>query len=174
MSKSLIYVALSNELKHREMVEIPMQLDIIQPKEDAISIPEVIHPPTSEIVWDDPAKEMRGELAENQLISLEEPTPIQFDSRECNREVEGRASSWVQQKHHQIKQEYGTLFDGFEKEAEVLLEKLDQRRGLTKEPIHDNQLVPKEVRNFIFEVKYKDGEPRSELRKGRRPSISDQ
>lgn len=55
MLKSPIYKALSNELKHRELVEIPMQLDIIHPTADTISILEVIHPLTSETV-DDPAK----------------------------------------------------------------------------------------------------------------------
>lgn len=73
-----------------------------------------------------------------------------------------------------LSKEFGTLFDGFEKEAKVLLRKLDQRSVLTKEPIHNNQLVPKDVRNLIVEVIYKDSEPRGELRKGRRPPISDQ
>lgn len=65
------------------------------------------------------------------------------------------------------------MFDGLEKDAEILFEKLDQRREIPKTSINTNQLFPKEVQNLICDIKYKDGEPRSEWRKGR-PPIGDQ
>lgn len=70
--------------------------------------------------------------------------------------------------------EFGAIFDGLEKEAETLFEKLDQRRDEPKSNNCNNQLIPKEVRNLIFEVNSKDGEPRSEQRKGRRRAIGNQ
>lgn len=73
-----------------------------------------------------------------------------------------------------MSKEFGAIFDDFEKEKEALLVKLEQRIKPTMESINNNQLVPKEVRNLISELKYKGGEPRSQLRKGRRPYIGDQ
>lgn len=86
--------------------------------------------------------------------------------------MEAGASTWVQDNIIKLSKQC-RLFDGLEKDAEVLFQKLDQRRGI---PMVSNrtQLVPNEVRNLIFDVMYKGGEPRSELRKGRRPSIGDQ
>lgn len=138
-----------------------------------VDLPPTTSPPTPNA----PTKEVEetGEASDNQLIPLEDPTPIQFDASECNRESEAKTSSRVHQNIVKLSKEFGALFDDLEKEAEILLIKLDKRKGQPNEiAINNQQLVTKEVRNLICEVKYKDSEPTSESRKGRRPPISDQ
>ncbi|KAG5594793.1 hypothetical protein H5410_036025 [Solanum commersonii] len=65
-----------------------------------------------------------------QLILIEEPTPIQYDPSECNNEVESDATSWVQQNRIKLSKEFGAIFNGLEKDAELLFERLDQRREM--------------------------------------------
>lgn len=67
-----------------------------------------------------------------QLILIEEPTPIQYDPSECNNEVESDATSWVQQNTIKLSKEFGAIFNGLEKDAELLFERLDQRREMSE------------------------------------------
>lgn len=81
---------------------------------------------------------------QSQPIPTEEPTPIQFNSSECDNEVK-----WKRVQHQgckniiKLSEEFGTIFDGLENDAEVLFEKLDQRRRVSKTSSCNNQLVPK-------------------------------
>ncbi|WMV29376.1 hypothetical protein MTR67_022761 [Solanum verrucosum] len=89
-------------------------------------------------------KENTVDPSQSQLIPLEEPTPIQYDSSECIKEVEAGAT-WAQDNIIKLSKQFGTLFDGLEKDAEVLFQKLDQRRGIPMVCNNDTQLVPKEL-----------------------------
>lgn len=110
------------------------------------------------------------EILRTQLLNCDEPAPIQSDPSECSREVEARSTEWVQSNIIKLNKEFGVLLNGCHKEAEALFMKLDQRRGLEKtlaitvEPNNNNQQVLKEVRNLLCEIRYKDGDPRSESR----------
>lgn len=59
------------------------------------------------------------------------------------------------------------MFDRLDKEAENLFIKLDQRRTSLVNN-RNKQLVPKEIKNLIFDVNNKDEGARSELWKGRK------
>lgn len=77
-----------------------------------------------------------------------------------------------------LSKEFGVAFEGCTEEAFNLLLKIDQRRLkelTTTEPISvigDKQMVPKEVRNLIFDVNYKDKDSRSEPRSRGRNAAS--
>ncbi|KAG5630157.1 hypothetical protein H5410_001874 [Solanum commersonii] len=112
-----------------------------------------------------------GKTLQNQIVTLEEPTPIQSDSSECINKVGSNAMICVQENIIKLSKQFGAMFDGLEKDAKELFKSLTKEWGVPLLGYNDNQLVPKKVRNLIFNVKYKDEEPRSELRKGRRLSI---
>ncbi|KAG5580193.1 hypothetical protein H5410_050820 [Solanum commersonii] len=90
-----------------------------------------------------------------------------------SKKVEGKATEWVQNNMLRLSKEFRVAFEGCTEEAFNLLLKIDQRRlkELTKrEPISvicDNQVVPKEVMNLIFDVNYKDKDSKSARSTGR-------
>ncbi|WMV36519.1 hypothetical protein MTR67_035672 [Solanum verrucosum] len=122
--------------------------------------------------------ELYGQNSSKQITILGDPTPIQCDASECSKEVEGKATEWVQKNLLRLSKEFGVAFEGCTEEAFNLLLKIDQRRlkELTKiDPISgtcENQMVPKEVRNLIFDVNYKDKESRSATRSRGRNATS--
>ncbi|KAG5630553.1 hypothetical protein H5410_002270 [Solanum commersonii] len=65
---------------------------------------------------------------------------------------------------------FGMSFDGCSGEALTLLLKIDQRKekegSLASSAIEheDKLIIPKELKNLIFDVKFKDGDPKSEFR----------
>ncbi|MCD7470434.1 hypothetical protein HAX54_010312, partial [Datura stramonium] len=48
-----------------------------------------------------------GENLDTQLLKYDEPIPIQFDLRECNREIEARSTEWVQSNIIKLSKEFG-------------------------------------------------------------------
>ncbi|KAH0642689.1 hypothetical protein KY289_033663 [Solanum tuberosum] len=119
-------------------------------------------------------KTKKGEVKGNsqQLIPLSNPTPLNCDASECIKEAEGKTNQWVQDNILRLSQMFGMSFDSCYGEALTLLLKIDQRRekegslASSAREHNDNQIIPKELKNLIFNVKFKDGEPRSESRSG--------
>ncbi|KAG5594599.1 hypothetical protein H5410_035831 [Solanum commersonii] len=116
-------------------------------------------------------KTKEGEVKGNsqQSIPLSDPTPLNCDASECSKEVEGKTNQWVQDNILRLSQMFGMSFDGCSGEALTLLLKIDQRRekegslASSATEHKDNHIIPKELKNLIFDVKFKDGEPRSEF-----------
>ncbi|KAG5598401.1 hypothetical protein H5410_029771 [Solanum commersonii] len=100
------------------------------------------------------------EILDTQLLNCDEPTPIQSDNI------------------IKLSKEFGVLLNGCHKEEEALFMKLDQKRELEKiiaitvKPNNNSQQVPEEVRNLICEIRYKDGDPKSESRSRERTTTT--
>lgn len=114
-----------------------------------------------------------GQINLKQITVWGDPTPIQCDASECSKEAENKAKIWVQENLLRLSKGFGAAFEGCSDEAFALLPKIDQRRAkdLTTE-CGDKQVVPKEIRNLIFDVNFKNKEPRSESRSRRRSTNS--
>ncbi|KAG5590840.1 hypothetical protein H5410_041354 [Solanum commersonii] len=112
----------------------------------------------------------RGRIVRNELQYWGDPTPIQCDASECSKEIEGKANECVQNNLLRLSKEFGVAFKGCSEEAFNLLLKIDQRRVNKTTTIEyipvisDKKVAPKEVRNLIFDVNYKDKDSRSETR----------
>ncbi|KAF3642557.1 hypothetical protein FXO37_22455 [Capsicum annuum] len=102
--------ALISELEQKEKPESCMQLDNLLPNSCTTSSQKEnsVLAPTRPVEVSNETTKMPG----NQLISLENSTPIQFDSSECSKDVEIRTSSWVKINIIRLSKEFGALFDG--------------------------------------------------------------
>ncbi|KAG5616441.1 hypothetical protein H5410_016265 [Solanum commersonii] len=122
--------------------------------------------------------ELYGKNSSKQITILGDPTSIQCDASQCSKEVEGKATEWVHKNLLRLSKEFGVAFKRCIEEAFNLLLKIDHKRlkELTKiDPISgtcENQMVPKEVRNPIFDVNYKYKDSRSATRSRGRNATS--
>lgn len=107
------------------------------------------------------------DFSESLLVMYSEPEPLQVVSNAQEEDIAANASEWVQANMIKLGQQFGIDFKGCSKEAYALLSKLNQRRdneigqGEGKKVSKAINTIPKEVRNLIFDVNFKDGEPRS-------------
>uniref|UniRef100_A0A0V0I714 Putative ovule protein n=1 Tax=Solanum chacoense TaxID=4108 RepID=A0A0V0I714_SOLCH len=108
----------------------------------------------------------QGEKSKGHMIIFEEPMPLQMEEPLSEKEIEDRATLWVQSNVLEFSRRFGAAFEGCDKIAFELLMKIDQKRGYldkkeeaTKKEYNQNS-VPKELRNLEFHMNFKDGEPR--------------
>jgi len=101
------------------------------------------------------------------LTNFEEPLPLQINDSFSEQEIEDKASLWVQSNVLKLSQLFGAAFEGCDKVAFDLFLRIDQKRGeLTQKAASiastsGKKLIPKEIKNLEFHVKFKEGEPRS-------------
>ncbi|KAH0712590.1 hypothetical protein KY289_008549 [Solanum tuberosum] len=109
----------------------------------------------------------RGDEGAGQLTNFEEPLPLQINDSFSEQEIEDKASLWVQSNVLKLSQLFGAAFEGCDKVAFDLFLRIDQKRGeLTQKAASiastsGKKLIPKEIKNLEFHVKFKEGEPRS-------------
>lgn len=110
------------------------------------------------------------ETFENQLVTYNEPEPLSIEETLSEEMIETRATIWVHLNVIKLKQAFGAAFRGCEKEDYALYMKLDQKRYLErharkgKSSNSNNNTIPKELKNLMFDVKFKDGKPRTRVR----------
>jgi len=106
------------------------------------------------------------ESFENQLVTYNEPEPLSIEENLTEEMIETRATIWVHLNVIKLGQAFGAAIKGCEKEAYALCMKLDQKRylerhaGKGKSSNSNNNTIPKELKNLMFDMKFKDGEPR--------------
>ncbi|KAK4713435.1 hypothetical protein R3W88_019342 [Solanum pinnatisectum] len=95
------------------------------------------------------------ESFENQLVTYNEPEPLSIEENLTEEMIETIYNL-----------AFGAAIKGCEKEAYALCMKLDQKRYLERHPgkgkssNSNNNTIPKELKNLMFDMKFKDGEPR--------------
>ncbi|PHT59904.1 hypothetical protein CQW23_02267 [Capsicum baccatum] len=111
------------------------------------------------------------ETFENQMVTYIEPEPLTLEENLTVEMIETRATIWVHLNVIKLGQAFGAAFRGCEKEAYALYMKLDQKRYLKRHAVKgkssnsNNNTIPKKLRNLIFDMEFKDGEPRTNGRK---------
>lgn len=93
--------------------------------------------------------------------------PLQVDESISEEEPKEKATLWMHSNVIKLGKKFGAAFQGCEDIAYELMLRIDQRRGMEQNKKgNENQLnskavIPKEIRNLVFDMKFKEGEPRT-------------
>ncbi|PHU25136.1 hypothetical protein BC332_03468 [Capsicum chinense] len=101
-----------------------------------------------------------------QMLNFNDIEPLQVDEPISEEAAKEKATLWIHSNVIKLGKKFGAAFEGCEEMAYELLLKIDQTRAMVhkqkgegKQEIH-KAVVPKEVRNLAFDMKFKEGEPR--------------
>ncbi|WMV15371.1 hypothetical protein MTR67_008756 [Solanum verrucosum] len=117
------------------------------------------------------------ELPGEQMEFLHEPRPLAIDDSISEEGFESQATLRFHINLVKLSQIFGVCTEGYEREFFSLISRMGQKTIGEEQCNRDNnsnttnQSVPKELRNLIFNMKFKEEEPRS---RGRRLSIVEQ
>ncbi|KAH0745804.1 hypothetical protein KY285_007461 [Solanum tuberosum] len=106
------------------------------------------------------------ELFKEQMVEYEDPKPLAMDDSIVEDCIESQATLRFQLNLLKLSRLFGVSTKRYEKEFYSLIMKLEQNKPRENQKSKDsssssnNNNVPKELRNLIFNMNFKDGEPK--------------